>query len=93
MRKFALKSISVPGKVKERVTSSRESNYCDITDLYECPDKSRRSDSLSVTSDHYHRLYAVKWPKPTNTLHLVRVDPFKLPTMEPLHVDNRLIGE
>ncbi|KAI2804679.1 Tensin-3 [Blomia tropicalis] len=69
--------------VKRRSSFGRDSNYSDIGDLYECV----TNLSIAVNSDSSHR----EVTKPHNILYLVRINPFKFSTMEPLNVDSRLI--
>ena len=80
--------------VKHRTSPSRDSNYCDIIDLYECSlNQSYPTGSLSTSYDYsQHQRYSLNLVNRKNILYFVRINPFKIATMEPLHLDNRLIG-
>lgn len=86
----------------QRFKYRQESNYSDISlNVYEPADKYNKQNNnsniitdASISSPYYQqtRTSFKHHFKGINILYLLKLDPFKFATMEPIQIDNKIIG-
>lgn len=90
----------------QRFKYRQESNYSDISlNVYEPADKynqpNNNNNTVASISSPYYQLTRTDFNnhhhhhknfKGINLLYLLKIDPFKFATMEPIQIDNKIIG-